>query len=148
MTKKAKATVEGTAKHTKQAPAAVEPTKEPPSAEKKATKRSKDEIDDIFSSKPPKKVAKAAAGGDDEGGGAADVAALSALAAQVKSAREKQQGQKAKVEGSKDDIFGQAAGKARKKTEEGFTIYTEDELGLGSKGGNTDKCPFDCECCF
>jgi hypothetical protein len=58
------------------------------------------------------------------------------------------QGQKAKVEGSKDDIFGQAAGKARKKTEEGFTIYTEDELGLGSKGGNTDKCPFDCECCF
>ena len=37
----------------------------------------------------------------------------------------------------------------RKKTEDGLTIYTEEELGL-SKGdaGNTPLCPFDCSCCF
>ena len=56
-----------------------------------------------------------------------------------------------KVEGSKDDLFGGEAAKARKRTEEGFAIYTEDELGLGpgsGKGGDTDLCPFDCDCCF
>jgi hypothetical protein len=37
----------------------------------------------------------------------------------------------------------------RKRTEEGYTIYREEELGLGSnKGGDTPLCPFDCDCCF
>ena len=37
----------------------------------------------------------------------------------------------------------------RKKTDDGFAIYTADELKIGLKGsGNTDKCPFDCDCCF
>lgn len=36
-----------------------------------------------------------------------------------------------------------------KKTDEGFKIYTEDELRLGDgKVGETPDCPFDCECCF
>lgn len=26
-------------------------------------------------------------------------------------------------------------------------IYTEEQLNIG-KGGLTDKCPFDCDCCF
>jgi hypothetical protein len=52
------------------------------------------------------------------------------------------------VEGSKDDIFGQSTGKARKHTEEGYAIYGEDELGLGKKGGDTPLCPFDCDCCY
>lgn len=56
---------------------------------------------------------------------------------------------KARVEGSKDDIFGGDAGKKRKRTEEGYAIYTEDELGLTKKGGgDTDLCPFDCDCCY
>lgn len=52
--------------------------------------------------------------------------------------------------GSKDDIFGEAAGQSRKRTEEGYAIYREDELGLGGggKGGDTALCPFDCDCCF
>ncbi|EMR11808.1 hypothetical protein PNEG_00234 [Pneumocystis murina B123] len=33
-----------------------------------------------------------------------------------------------------------------KKTEEGFTIYNEEELNIG-KGKNTLICPFDCKCC-
>ncbi|RDB28914.1 Uncharacterized protein C6G9.01c [Hypsizygus marmoreus] len=36
----------------------------------------------------------------------------------------------------------------RKKTEEGWAIYKEDELGIRDEGGETPLCPFDCECCF
>ncbi|KAJ7597178.1 hypothetical protein C8J56DRAFT_919417 [Mycena floridula] len=36
----------------------------------------------------------------------------------------------------------------RRKTEEGWSIYKEDELGIGDTGGDTPLCPFDCECCF
>ena len=32
-------------------------------------------------------------------------------------------------------------------TEEGWKIYTPEELNIG-KGGDTELCPFDCECCF
>ncbi len=57
-------------------------------------------------------------------------------------------GKPKKLEGSKDDIFGVESGKGRKRTEEGFVIYSEEELGMGKKGGETDQCPFDCDCCF
>jgi len=36
----------------------------------------------------------------------------------------------------------------RRKTEEGFSIYKEDELGITDQGGDTPLCPFDCQCCF
>lgn len=39
------------------------------------------------------------------------------------------------------------AKKVRKTTEDGFKIYTMEELGIG-KGGDTELCPFDCDCCF
>ena len=37
----------------------------------------------------------------------------------------------------------------RKFTEEGFPIYTMDELGLNTNplAGTTPLCPFDCDCC-
>ncbi|KAJ7630740.1 hypothetical protein FB45DRAFT_916447 [Roridomyces roridus] len=35
----------------------------------------------------------------------------------------------------------------RRKTEEGWSIYKEDELGIGDEGGDTPLCPFDCDCC-
>jgi len=43
---------------------------------------------------------------------------------------------------------GQVEVKARKRTEEGWPIYTEEELKLGDGGGDTADCPFDCQCCF
>mmetsp|Transcript_37257 Transcript_37257/g.66693 ORF Transcript_37257/g.66693 Transcript_37257/m.66693 type:complete len:146 (-) Transcript_37257:154-591(-) len=52
-----------------------------------------------------------------------------------------------KVEGSVDDIFGVEAAEVRKRTEEGYVIYHEDELRM-NKGGGTDLCPFDCTCCY
>lgn len=60
--------------------------------------------------------------------------------------REKPAKQK-KAIGSKDDIFGTGTGRARRKTADGLTLYTEDELNSG-KGGDTPLCPFDCKCCF
>ncbi|TNV75376.1 hypothetical protein FGO68_gene3754 [Halteria grandinella] len=35
----------------------------------------------------------------------------------------------------------------RKMTEDGYKIYSLDELNVG-KGGDTEQCPFDCECCY
>jgi hypothetical protein len=32
-------------------------------------------------------------------------------------------------------------------TEEGWKVYTPEELNIG-KGGDTPDCPFDCNCCF
>lgn len=53
--------------------------------------------------------------------------------------------------GSLDDVFGDGSTCAnragRKRTEEGWPIYSEEELRLGG-GGGTDKCPFDCDCCY
>ena len=51
------------------------------------------------------------------------------------------------VKGSVDDIFGVETGKQRKRTDEGYVIYHEDELSM-NKGGDTEQCPFDCKCCF
>lgn len=37
----------------------------------------------------------------------------------------------------------------RKYTEEGYPIFTEEELKINLPGsGNTPLCPFDCDCCF
>jgi hypothetical protein len=38
----------------------------------------------------------------------------------------------------------------RRKTEEGWSIYKADELGIkdDDEGGDTPLCPFDCDCCF
>ena len=47
-----------------------------------------------------------------------------------------------------DDGFFDCRGTGpRKKTEEGFNIYHEDELKIGL-GGDTPECPFDCTCCY
>ncbi|CEM07797.1 unnamed protein product [Vitrella brassicaformis CCMP3155] len=39
------------------------------------------------------------------------------------------------------------ANRPRRYTEEGWPIYTEEELRIG-QGGGTPLCPFDCDCCF
>lgn len=49
--------------------------------------------------------------------------------------------------GGRDDLFGLQEAE-RKQTEEGWKVYTEEELMMNKKGGNTDLCPFDCECCY
>ncbi|XP_057477877.1 uncharacterized protein C6G9.01c-like [Actinidia eriantha] len=39
--------------------------------------------------------------------------------------------------------------RSRKRTNDGLTVYTEEELGIGkADAGGTPLCPFDCSCCF
>lgn len=49
-----------------------------------------------------------------------------------------------------DDQFDpRATKKGRRYTQDGLAIYTEDELNINkADAGNTELCPFDCDCCF
>jgi len=48
-----------------------------------------------------------------------------------------------------DALFKDSRGTGpRKKTEEGYRVFKEDELGITEEGGGTPDCPFDCNCCF
>ncbi|EPS63151.1 hypothetical protein M569_11638, partial [Genlisea aurea] len=47
------------------------------------------------------------------------------------------------------DDHSESSSRSRKKTGDGLSIYTEEELGLGKDdAGGTALCPFDCDCCF
>lgn len=39
------------------------------------------------------------------------------------------------------------ADEAGKRTEEGYLVFKEAELGIDPEAGGTPQCPFDCECC-
>lgn len=53
------------------------------------------------------------------------------------------------VEKLDKDKFNDSRGTGpRRKTEEGFSVYKEDELGINVETGGTPLCPFDCNCCF
>jgi len=48
-----------------------------------------------------------------------------------------------------DTLFKDSRGTGpRRKTEEGYRVFKEDELGINDTGGDTPDCPFDCNCCF
>eukprot|EP00252_Welwitschia_mirabilis_P017916 TRINITY_DN3996_c0_g1_i1.p1 TRINITY_DN3996_c0_g1~~TRINITY_DN3996_c0_g1_i1.p1 ORF type:complete len:156 (+),score=31.34 TRINITY_DN3996_c0_g1_i1:189-656(+) len=41
------------------------------------------------------------------------------------------------------------APKPRRRTNDGYAIYSEEEIGLNKKNaGGTPLCPFNCDCCF
>jgi len=48
----------------------------------------------------------------------------------------------------KNKALKKTGNRKQKTTEEGFKIYTVDELKIGQGEGDTDLCPFDCNCCF
>ncbi|KNC98606.1 uncharacterized protein SPPG_06287 [Spizellomyces punctatus DAOM BR117] len=49
---------------------------------------------------------------------------------------------------AEDDGFGDSRGlKAKRRTEDGYSLFTTEELNIG-KGGDTPQCPFECWCCF
>ncbi|CAD6921316.1 unnamed protein product [Tilletia controversa] len=64
------------------------------------------------------------------------------------STSQRTQGRAFEAAVDEDDLaFADSRGSARKRTEEGFPIYSESELKIG-QGGGTPLCPFDCDCCF
>ncbi len=103
-------------------------------------KKRKNEIDDLFSTLEGKATKTVKAPAAQDGGGAG----------KEENSDKKKKSKSTKLEGSKDDIFGTGAADGRKRTEEGYLIYSEDELGLGASknAGYTKDCPFDCKCCF
>lgn len=89
------------------------------------------EIDEIFAGKKRKKPEKVAI-------------TENVLGEPKKSMKKKRKDNKVcKENGSVSGV------RSRKKTGDGLTIYTEEELGIGrADAGGTPLCPFDCDCCF
>jgi hypothetical protein len=55
-----------------------------------------------------------------------------------------------RIKGTSNDPFELGSTSKRNSldfTEEGWRVYTPEELNIG-KGGDTNLCPFDCDCCF
>ena len=117
----------GTAAETKAAPK----TKTAPAGVKK---KRVNEIDDLFSSlgatkntpknTPKKTPSSASAGGTTHSKGGREDSKEAAAGSKKSSS-------KGRLVGSKDDIFGTGDVGGRKTTEEGYKIYSEEELGLG-----------------
>lgn len=62
------------------------------------------------------------------------------------SLKDKLKQQKAQASGKKAAVSTTDSNARRRKTDDGFNLYTEEELGLGEPGSTPD-CPFDCQCC-
>lgn len=113
----------------------------------KVKAKAKSEIDDIFGEKKRKK----AEGEDDQAAAKrkerdnSEVVKLNSKGELVKPKKPKV----GKPAASGKSTAAAAAPVSRKKTEDGFTVYTAEELGFNKKGaGGSKLCPFDCDCCF
>ena len=107
---------------------------------KKAKKTN--EIDEIFAkAREAKKTEEKKETKKDEKKGKDMLSAIERLK-KKKEMREKKEKEKMKME-----ITGGRKASQRKKTEEGFNIYTTEELQINPDSGNTPLCPFDCDCC-
>lgn len=98
-----------------------------------APKKLGSEIDEIFAGKKRKKP---------------EVEKVKPDEVTKKTDRKKTNNRK-KIKGRDDGEFVDRPSRPRKRTEDGLTLYTEEELGF-NKGdaGGTPLCPFDCSCCF
>ncbi|GIQ82125.1 protein of unknown function DUF1764, eukaryotic [Kipferlia bialata] len=77
------------------------------------------------------------------------IAQMTRDSSQKKKARQQEREKEAaKAKAQEGESFFQE-GSGRKYTEEGYRIMSETELGINKKdAGQTDDCPFDCQCCF
>ncbi|KAJ2077977.1 hypothetical protein H4R24_004793 [Coemansia sp. RSA 988] len=48
----------------------------------------------------------------------------------------------------KDDSFADSRGKNSKYTEDGLRVFYMDDLRIGEGEGDSELCPFDCQCCY
>ncbi|PIA13631.1 hypothetical protein COEREDRAFT_89385 [Coemansia reversa NRRL 1564] len=47
-----------------------------------------------------------------------------------------------------DDSFADSRGKKSKYTEDGLRVFYMDDLRIGEGEGDSELCPFDCQCCY
>ncbi|PIN22433.1 hypothetical protein CDL12_04863 [Handroanthus impetiginosus] len=124
----------------------AKPSMEDPAVEKEkySTKPKKmgSEIDDIFAGKKRKKPEK------DEKADSEETVKVSAANAKSHDGLRKVKNGKSKS--LKDSGIDEPTSRSRRKrTADGLSIYTEEELGIGKpEAGGTPLCPFDCDCCF
>ena len=102
-------------------------------------KKAGSEIDEIFAGKKRKKSELEKTGKPDDG-----------TKKTVDKTKKKMKKMKKKKTREPDDGgFLDLPSRPRKRTEDGISIYTEEELGINkSDAGGTPLCPFDCDCCF
>lgn len=122
------------------------PVVEPDKTTAKAVKaKAKSEIDDIFGQKK-----RRMAEGEHDEAAARKKERENSEVVKLNSKGELVKPKKPKVAtASAKSTPAAAAPTSRKKTEDGFTVYTAEELGFNKKNaGGTKLCPFDCDCCF
>ncbi|WOK97689.1 hypothetical protein Cni_G06397 [Canna indica] len=123
-----------------------EPTAAVAEGDESKTKKEKtvNEIDEIFQGKKAKKTKTPAAGGQEQPDSGMKLAKGTGEGGGSKKKKDKKKG-KRKVD---PDESIEARGR-RRRTADGFAIYSADELGFGkADAGGTPLCPFDCSCCF
>ncbi|ERM93493.1 hypothetical protein AMTRI_Chr03g55490 [Amborella trichopoda] len=126
-----------------------------PSEEKpKKTKKLATEIDEIFSlSKKKPKLENSPNRGETQEPASTEKGSTDTETKRVKSKR-KENVKKEKIKKKKKDISSENGwvdppSRSRRKTADGFTVYSAEELGFGeADAGGTPLCPFDCSCCF
>ncbi|KAI5647990.1 hypothetical protein M9H77_33995 [Catharanthus roseus] len=107
----------------------------------KSPKKSGSEIDEIFAGKKRKKPDN-----EKDKKAAGDVEASKPGDKVVKKKKYHKKSGLSKKKGN--DPVGLPS-RSRKRTGDGLSIYTEEELGIGkADAGGTPLCPFDCDCCF
>lgn len=110
-----------------------------PSVEKPSLKRKKmgSEIDEIFAAKKKKKPEN-----NEKKTSTSEKPRKVSSSTKVKS-----NGKKSRSLNENEGVG--PTSRSRRKTADGLTLYTEEELGFGkSDAGGTPLCPFDCDCCF
>ncbi|KAF8681909.1 hypothetical protein HU200_045360 [Digitaria exilis] len=131
-------------------PKPIEEQPEQAAAEKKPKKqKARDEIDEIFSAAKADKKRKSAQQEEAEAqGGKRKKPKERTEGGSNKKKSNKTPGSKGKGRVANDD--GEEFEKRpRRRTNDGLTIYSAEELGFGkADAGGTPLCPFDCDCCF
>lgn len=121
-----------------------------------------DDIDSIFASAPKKPATPAAASSTASSSSSSLKAKSTATLLQLAKSKKASKTSAAATPGAyvreetrrgtavlDDDAFADSRGEKRKrKVVDGLKVYTEEELGLNNGGGDTELCPFDCNCCF
>lgn len=103
-------------------------------------KKKGSEIDEIFAGKKRKRLENEKKAEDEK--------PTKAAPANVRPL-DKKKGNSVKTRPFKPNSSAVGTSQSRKKTADGLSVFSEEELGIGKPdAGGTALCPFDCDCCF
>ncbi|XP_057793314.1 uncharacterized protein C6G9.01c [Salvia miltiorrhiza] len=103
-------------------------------------KKNASEIDEIFAGKKRKRLETEKKAEDEK---------PAKVAAATVRPLDKKKGKSIKSRSFKQSSSAVGYSQSRKKTADGLSVFSEEELGIGKPdAGGTALCPFDCDCCF